>query len=82
MGASIEREGGMPIRLLEKVGVPEADAVEERRLIDDVVAARHRGFGLRGGGHDSAGSRFARDRRDLPSVVAQALQVILLVLVA
>ena len=58
------------------------DAVKEPRLIDDLVAALHRGFGLRGGKPDPIKSRSALDRANLPAFGKQPPEVILLMLVA
>ncbi len=78
MGSADKRFG----YLAQEVRVAEPDAVEERRLVDALVAARHRGFGLRGGARDAVASRPALDRRDLPALREQPPEVAPLVLVA
>ena len=68
--------------LAQEVRVPKTDAVEERRLMDNLVAALHRGFGLRGGAPDPSNPGPRSILLDLPAFGKQPPEVILLVLIA
>jgi hypothetical protein len=69
--------------LQQEVGEAEPAAVEERRLVDDVVASSHGGFGLGGGlAQARAAVRVCRvglDPRDPPAVRLEVSQIARLV---